>query len=138
MPDEPKIEDEVRLLGAALGERRDEVHARTLARLADADKDLNPALRERFEVICTIATVTVADWMSGGSPEDGRETRREAFELFGQLAAHREAPLHEVTKRCLRWRDRIADVLREAAAEHGVTDRARRSARWRWPRRRST
>ena len=96
MPNEPKIEDEVRLLGAALGERRDEVHARTLARSAEADKDLNPALRERFEVISTSSTAAVAQWMAGGSPEEGRETSRKAFETYGQLAAQRIASLNEV------------------------------------------
>ncbi len=56
------------------------------------------------------------------------DAAQEAFELFGQLAAHRAAPLHEVTKRCLRWRDSVNDVLRESAAHHGASDHARRRA----------
>ncbi len=124
MPNEPKIEDEVRRLGAALGERRDEVLARTLARSADADKDLNPALRERFELISTSSTAAVAQWMAGGSPEEGRETSRKAFETYGQLAAQRIASLNEVAKRTLRWRDTIAEMLRECGAENGISEQA--------------
>jgi diguanylate cyclase (GGDEF)-like protein len=124
MPNEPKIEDEVRRLGAALGERCDEVLARTLARTADADKDLNPTLRERFEHISTTSTAAVAHWMAGGSPEEGRETSRKAFETYGQLAAQRIASLNDVAKRTLRWRDTIAELLHECAAELGISAKA--------------
>ena len=34
-----------------------------------------------------------------------REVGQESWRIFGQLAAQRAAPLNEVTKRCLRWRD---------------------------------
>jgi hypothetical protein len=34
-----------------------------------------------------------------------------------ELVAQREAPLNEVTKRCLRWRDAAAEVLGECAQE---------------------
>ena len=99
-----------------------------VARTREAHGELDPPVDERLERICMIATVTVAEWMAGGRPEDGVEAANEAFELFGQLAAHRDAPLDEVTKRCLRWRDAVGDVLREAAAETAVSDRARRRA----------
>ena len=122
------LAQEVRILGSALRARAPRVLELVLERTAEAHGELSAQVDESLERICTIATVTVADWMSGGRPEDGSDAAREAFELFGQLAAHREAPLHEVTKRCLRWRDSLADVLREAAVEHGVTDRARRRA----------
>ncbi len=123
-----RLAQEVRILGSALRARAPRVLELVVERTAEAHGELSPQVDDSLERICTIATVTVADWMSGGRPEDGSDAAREAFELFGQLAAHREAPLHEVTKRCLRWRDSVGDVLREAAAEHGVTDRARRRA----------
>ena len=34
---------------------------------------------------------TVADWLSGGRPEDGLDAGREAWQIFGQLAAQRAA-----------------------------------------------
>ena len=102
--------------------------AGVVARTREAGGELGAPVDERLERICMIATVTVAEWMAGGRPEDGSEAANEAFELFGQLAAHRAAPLDEVTKRCLRWRDAVGEVLREAAAEKGSSDRARRRA----------
>ena len=122
------LEQEVRLIGSTLRERAGRVLELVVERTAEAHGELDPQVDESLERICKIATVTVADWMSGGRPEDGMDAAQEAFELFGQLAAHRAAPLHQVTKRCLRWRDSVGDVLREAAARHGASDRARRRA----------
>src|SRR5581483_6877025 len=123
-----QVERQVRLIGSTLRERAGRVLELVHERSAEAQSELDPQVEESLSRICTIATVTVADWMSGGRPEDGIDAANEAFELFGQLAAHRAAPLHEVTKRCLRWRDSVCDVLRESAAHHGASDRARRRA----------
>ena len=123
-----QVQQEVMLLGSALRERAPRVVELCLERTADAHGSLPAQVEESLERICVIATVTVAEWMSGGRPEDGMEAAQEAFELFGQLAAHREAPLHEVTKRCLRWRDSVGDTLREIAVQGGVSDIARRRA----------
>jgi diguanylate cyclase (GGDEF)-like protein len=46
-----------------------------------------------------------------------REVGQESWRIFGHLAAQREAPLNEVTKRCLRWRDAADEVLRETAEQ---------------------
>ena len=116
-PERSEIDEEVRRLGATLHERAGRVLAGVVARTREAGGELDAPVDERLERICMIATVTVAAWMAGGRPEDGSDAANEAFELFGQLAAHRDAPLDEVTKRCLRWRDAVGDVLREAAAE---------------------
>ncbi len=86
-------------------------------------------MRESFEQICTLATSTVADWLSGGRPEDGLDAGREAWQIFGQLAAQRAAALHDVTKRCLYWRDCVDDVLRESARELGVAKEVLAQAR---------
>jgi diguanylate cyclase (GGDEF)-like protein len=123
-----QLEAEVRLLGATLRARAGRVLELIVERTREAGGGLERPVDERLERICWVVTVTVADWMSGGRPEDGLEAAKEAFELFGQLAAHRAATLDEVTKRCLRWRDGVNAVLREAANETGVSDRARRRA----------
>jgi diguanylate cyclase (GGDEF)-like protein len=123
-----RLEAEVRLLGATLNERAERVLELVVARTHEAHGELERPVDERLERICKIATVTVAEWLSGGRPEDGFEAANEAFELFGQLAAHRAAPLDEVTKRCLRWRDGVRDVLREASHELGISEQARRRA----------
>ena len=104
-------------IGRALKSRGGDVLEVVLRLTHDAGGDiLDEAVAEQLQRVCTIATVWVADWMAGGNPEDGLDAGREAWELFGALAAHRAAPLHEVTKRCLRWRD-------------GVTGSPRRSPR---------
>jgi len=92
-----------------------------IRRLTDlAGPDLDDATRISFERVGAIATKSVAQWMAGGKPEAGMHAGREAWEIFGQLAAHRAAPLHEVTKRCLRWRDAVHTVLGEIAEETGI------------------
>ena len=114
-PKEQTPDAELRRLGAALGEHSGEV----LERLARGDEGGGTALpgqvRSSFARICMLATVTVARWMEGGAPEDGIKAGREAWGVFGQLAAHRAAPLNEVTRRCLAWRDAVDEVLEDHA-----------------------
>ena len=43
--------------------------------------------------------------MAGEGVDTAREVGREAAAIFGQLAIQRAAPLNEITKRALRWRD---------------------------------
>jgi diguanylate cyclase (GGDEF)-like protein len=117
-------------LGQALHERSDEVRVQTVARTSDSGADLGPPfVRDSFERICTIATITVADWMSGGRPEDGLDVGREAWHIFGQVAAQRAAALHEVTKRCLYWRDSADGVLRDSARQLEISKEVLAQAR---------
>ncbi len=115
----PKEADgaEIRRLGAALTARIEDVLTLTLARSTRSDRQLDAEARDSFARVSRASTTALALWMAGGDPEAGRETGQEAFQTYGQLAAERVAPLHEVTKRCLRWRDAIAEVLGESARE---------------------
>jgi diguanylate cyclase (GGDEF)-like protein len=117
----PDHAEEVKRLGEALSTRVDDVLERIVARAQDSQDQLDAATRESFSKIGRASTAAVAMWMAGGDPEDGRETGRKAFETYGQLAAQRVAPLNEVLKRCLRWRDAVGDVLRACAAELDVS-----------------
>jgi diguanylate cyclase (GGDEF)-like protein len=116
---------EVQQLGEALGARVDDVLSRTAARGRGATRasgiTLDPAVIESFERIGRRSTAAVAVWMAGGDPQAGRDTGREAWHTYGQLAAQSAAPLNEVTKRCLRWRDTVIEVLYESAAELGIS-----------------
>jgi len=123
-PPADAVGEEVLRLGQALAERTDDVVARTVARSAGSDSGLDEAVRESFVRIAKASTAAVAQWLAGGSPEDGRETSRQAFETYGQLAAQRIAPLNDVTKRCLRWRDTVGEVLRECAAQQHTAPEA--------------
>ena len=62
-----------------------------------------------------VGTVAFARWVAGGGPDEARAVGRDAWVIFGRLAAERAAPLSEATKRCLMWRDSVADSLEAAA-----------------------
>jgi len=116
--------EEVRRLGVALGERAGDVLAGTVARTKRSGPQLDALVRDSFERICMVSTDAVAKWMAGEGPEVALAVGREAWPIFGQLAAQRAAPIHEVTKRCLRWRDAVAQVLRESATRLEVSPEA--------------
>jgi len=119
---------EVRRLGEALGARVEDVLGHTVASAkasaAGSGQAFDAGVRDSFERIGRSSTTAVARWMAGGNPEAGRETGQEAWHTYGQLAAQSAAPLNEVTKRCLRWRDAVGTVLRECATEMGISAEA--------------
>ncbi len=88
-----------------------------LLRTRDSEHQLEAAVEERFARVGAVSTVAVARWMSGESAEVAREVGQEAWQIFGQLASQRAAPLNEVTKRCLRWCDAARDVVQDCARE---------------------
>jgi diguanylate cyclase (GGDEF)-like protein len=112
-----ELERHLRSLGQTLNERTEEVVRGILRRNDESGVVLEPIVEKSFVKVGTVSTVAVARWMAGDGPEVAREVGQESWHIFGQLAAQREAPLNEVTKRCLRWRDAAADILREAAAQ---------------------
>ena len=80
------------------------------------------AMMERVTIHGTASTVAVARWMAGEGEGVAREVGQEPWRIFAQLASQREAPLNEVTKRCLRWRDATLEVLGESAADLGLAE----------------
>jgi diguanylate cyclase (GGDEF)-like protein len=110
----PTPDANLQRLGAELGARAGEVLKRVI-QTSSTGPALAAPVRSSFERICTVATLTVADWMAGEDAGAGLAAGNESWELFGGLAARRAAPLNEVTKRCLRWRDAVDEVLGECA-----------------------
>src|ERR1039458_9574206 len=121
-PEQPAAD--IRRLGEALNERTQEVLDRTRVRTKVSGQVLDAPVRKSFERICTTSTIAVAEWMAGGNPDVARKAGREAWHIFGQMAAKRAAPLNEVTRRCMYWRDAASDVLRESATQLGVSQEA--------------
>ena len=109
-------------MGEALKARADEVLARVIAESANAGLKLGDPVSSSLERVCVISTIAVARWMAGGDPEASRKARHEVWDLFGQLAAHGAAPLNEMTRRCLHWRDAVEEVIRQCAAELGISE----------------
>jgi diguanylate cyclase (GGDEF)-like protein len=116
--------EEVRRLGDALNERKEEVLRRTVAKTRRDSPLLDALVRDSFERICLLTTAAVARWMAGDDPETTMAVGREAGQIFGQLAGRRAAPLHEVIKRCVRWRKVTAEVLDESAVQLEVSQEA--------------
>src|SRR5580692_3025183 len=109
--------DELRRLGQAVNARTSDVVEAMLLRTRSSDCQLEAAVEERFARVGAVSTVAVARWMSGDGPDVAREVGKEAWQIFGQLASQRAAPLNEVTKRCLRWADAAREVVIECAEE---------------------
>jgi diguanylate cyclase (GGDEF)-like protein len=106
----------VQRLGGELLAQTNEVVRRTLTRNTKSGLLLSDIVEARFERVGEVSTVAVASWMAGESAEAAIEVGKEVWQIFGQLAAQRAAPLNEVTKRCWRWSDAATEVLRETAA----------------------
>ena len=62
----------------------------------------------------------MARWLAGEGVEAAIEAGKETWAIYGELAAHRAASLNQLTKRCVWWRDSVAEVLRESAAQLDV------------------
>jgi diguanylate cyclase (GGDEF)-like protein len=115
-PDEPSDAD-LRKLGEALAARSDEVLAETVEQTRDSGEVVDATVQGSFERICVNSTVAVARWIAGDGLDVTNDSARESSHIFGELAAHRAASLHEVTRRSMWWRNVMSDVLRECAAE---------------------
>jgi diguanylate cyclase (GGDEF)-like protein len=113
--------EDLRRLGEALKARTEDVLDLTVARTKESGKVLDPLVRNSFERICTVSTSAMAKWMAGEGPEAALAVGKEGWHIFGQLAAARAVPLNEASKRCLRWRDAVAEVLRECSAALDVS-----------------
>jgi diguanylate cyclase (GGDEF)-like protein len=110
-----ELGEDLRRLGEALKGGTDDVVARMLGRSAESGHVLDALVEDSFARVGSVSTIAVARWLAGDGEEVAREVGRESWRIFGQLAAQRAAPLNEVTKRCLRWRDAADDVLRDRA-----------------------
>jgi diguanylate cyclase (GGDEF)-like protein len=106
---------DLRRLGEALKTRTDDVVEAMLRRSEQSGQLLDDVVEESFARVGAVSTIAVARWMAGEGADVAREVGQESWRIFGQLAAQRAAPLNEVTKRCLRWRDAADDVVRETA-----------------------
>src|ERR1700755_2733895 len=104
-------------LGMALNPRTQDVVERMMGRSSESSRKLDQIVEKSFEEVGAVSTVAVARWMAGEGEALALAVGQESWRIFAQLASQREAPLNEVTKRCLRWRDCAAEVIVESARE---------------------
>jgi diguanylate cyclase (GGDEF)-like protein len=111
-------------LGRALSVAVDTVVADLEQRDLQSRCVLDDAVEALILAIARSSTATFALWLSTGDEDTARREGLDASRIFGQLAARNDAPLNEVTKRCLRWHDAVAVQLNCDAArlrlEHGL------------------
>ncbi len=111
-------------LGEALKARAGDVLTETVARTIDSGEVVDAVVQESFERICMSSTMAVARWIAGEGIEVAVKAGRETWEIFGELAAHRAASLNEVTRRSFYWRNVMAEMLRESAAQLDTSQKA--------------
>ena len=111
---------EIRKLGETVAARRDDVLAETVKQTKSSGEIVEAHVQGSFERICFNSTTAVARWIAGEGVEVTNDSARESSQIFGELAAHRAASLHEVTRRSMWWRNVMGDALRTAAAELGT------------------
>jgi diguanylate cyclase (GGDEF)-like protein len=116
--------EELHALGQALLARADDVLKRTVERTIDSGEVVDAQVQERFERICQGSTTAVSRWIAGEGIEVTNASAQETSQIFGELAARRAASLNEVTRRSLWWRNVMAEVLRESAAQLQVSDKS--------------
>jgi len=123
VPSERSGEDVIRL-GEALKRRATDVLEQTVARTVDSGEVVDALVQESFERICSSSTLAVARWIAGEGLEVTNAAAQESSQIFGELAARRAASLNEVTRRSLWWRNVMAEVLREIAAQIAASPEA--------------
>jgi diguanylate cyclase (GGDEF)-like protein len=105
-------------LGEALKARAEDVLAQTVAVTAGPGyEQVDGLVQGSFERISVSSTMAVSRWIAGEGVEVAIEVGRETWEIFAELAEQRAASLEEVTRRCFAWRNVMAEVLHESAAE---------------------
>ena len=119
--DEP-VED-LHRLGEELKARTEDVLRLTVERTTGPEHHVDAVVQESFERISRNSTIAVARWIAGESMEVAIEAGRETWEIFGELAIQRAASLNEVTWRCFWWRNVMAEVLNESAAQLDASPR---------------
>ncbi|MGA9313966.1 MAG: EAL domain-containing protein [Solirubrobacteraceae bacterium] len=119
-----ELERQLKRLGETLKERTEDVVSGIVRRNEESAVVLEAIVEESFVKVGTVSTVAFARWIAGEGAEVAREVGHESWNIFGQLAAQRAAPLNEVTKRCLRWRDAAADAIGEIGVQLELSETA--------------
>jgi diguanylate cyclase (GGDEF)-like protein len=109
-------------LGAALSAGVNEVVADLKNRTNQSRFVLEDSLEELFLSAARTCTAAFALWLSSGNPEMARTEGTGATRIFGQLAARNDVPLNEITKRCIRWHDAVAERLSADASRLGIDE----------------
>ncbi|MGO8862084.1 MAG: diguanylate cyclase domain-containing protein [Acidimicrobiales bacterium] len=120
MISDPSLTDELAALGAALSVAVDQVVSDLRQRTIESTCVLDEGVEDIFLAAAQTSTAAFALWLTSGDPDEARRNGLEAVRLFAKLAARDDAPLNEVTKRCMRWHDIVASQMSDDASRLGV------------------
>ncbi|HWX95788.1 MAG TPA: diguanylate cyclase, partial [Solirubrobacteraceae bacterium] len=109
---------DTRSLGRELERHRSDVLERTIERIGDARLDRE--VLGRFEQFNVRSTVALARWLAAESLAVARKAGKDTWQFYGEMSTRHEVPVNVIIRRCLAWRDAVADTLTEIAAEQGV------------------
>jgi diguanylate cyclase (GGDEF)-like protein len=119
------LANDLRSLGEALTARVGDVVERTLERAKQrgvASREAIPGVSAGSAAQITEgSTGAIARWLEGDRSADDSESTQQVWRFYGELAATRAASLNDVIMHCLCWRDAVAEVLQESAAELHVS-----------------
>jgi len=119
-----ELREDVHPLGEALKVRAEDVLELTVARTQGRGPEVDSVVQDRFQRISRSSTIALARWIAGEGVEVAIEAGEETWTIYGELAAHRTASLNQLTKRCIWWRDSVAEVLEASAAEMDASPEA--------------
>jgi len=119
-----ELREDVHPLGEALKARAADVLELTVARTSGRGHEVDAVVQDRFQRINRSSTIALARWIAGEGVEVAIEAGKETWIIYGELAAHRTASLNQLTKRCIWWRDSVAEVLEASAVEIGASPEA--------------
>jgi diguanylate cyclase (GGDEF)-like protein len=117
-----RARDDLQKLGAALELRGDDVLRRTSLRTAGAE--LSSELLSSFEQFNRRSTASLGRWLAGESDAVAKDAGKDTWQFYGEMAARHELALNEIIRRCLAWRDAVAETMRELADEIGSSPAA--------------
>jgi diguanylate cyclase (GGDEF)-like protein len=120
MNTEPRYEQGLALLGTTLSSSLDDVMSEFQRRTQASKCTLAPEIEALFAAAAESSTGAFAEWLTSGDPEGAHREGLGAARVFGLLAACNDAPLNEITKRCMIWHDALERQLRATAGDLGV------------------
>lgn len=111
--------DDLARLGKLLEDHSEEI-VDALAPITPNSVDFGTMGENEFFNAAMQATKAVSDWMQGGSIDNASKNGLIAASVFGRLAAEAIAPLDELTRRCLKWRDLATRLVHNYAIANSL------------------